>query len=364
MHKKMIIIVSLVVVSLLIYSSVQAGYLFDYGELQGHPGAGEANWMAWYRTYPDGRPLEILTEDNTNCIDGEDVGYSDIFDIGEEIEDEDAYLEWILQAENFSSQPFGGADEIKLLFGGLGSHSGTLWKEIFLYDNTEPYTDHGLVPSLEGDYPACPTLYEPTASDPTTYSFYSTQPGIYLVYKSQNASGAENGASNGRYTYFTQVPTTTGYGTFTDTSTGPNWYIVFQFDPENDEPIGCHSEPADPTNVELGEFSVSYNSIKSAVEISWETINESNILGFNIYRSTSESGLKVMIHTEDAESPGQTDGYQYTFDDFNVEPCKTYFYWIEIDHLTGNDEMAGPKSVWIPGGDCGFFQYLPIFLNP
>ena len=60
-----------------------AGAVFDYGTLAGKaegdppPPEGTVNWVAWWDE-DNGIPYEILTEDNTNCIDGEDLGYSKV----------------------------------------------------------------------------------------------------------------------------------------------------------------------------------------------------------------------------------------------------------------------------------------------
>ena len=357
MRKKIVIVISIILVSLLVYSTVQAGYLFDYGELEDHPGAGEANWMAWYRTYSDGRPFEILTEDNTNCIKGENIGYSDISEVGEEIEPEDDFLEWILQSENFSSIPTAELDEIKMLFGGLGSYSGTLWTEDFIYDDTVPYSDQGLVPLLTGDYPACPILYEPLASTPTTYTFYTEQPGTYLVYKSKNASGSGN-SSNGRYSYFATVTDVSGIGSFTDDSPalGLNWYIVLQVD-GNNEPIGCHSEPADPTNVRVFDFTAAFNVTDKVVELNWETASEFDILGFNVLRSTSKTGGREKLNEEllPADNPGGGAGSSYDFVDDEIAMGSTYYYWIEVIETGGGRESVGPRDV-----HTGYLFYIPF----
>jgi hypothetical protein len=359
MRKKIILITSIIVVSLLVFGTVQAGFLFDYGELEGYPGAGEANWMAWWLTDGVGRPAEILTEDNTNSINGEDIGYSDIYDIGTEIEPEDAYLEWILQVENFATKPIPGVlDDVNLLFGGLGTFSGTLWEKTFDWTNTEAFTDNGLVPALTGDYPACPLLYEPLEVTPNTYTFYTEQPGTYLVYRSQNASGAGNDASNGRYFYFdtvTEDEISFGIGSFTDTAPDPKWYIVFQVD-ENNTPIGCHSEPADPTNVRVLEFTAEYNPIEQAVDLAWVTTSEIDMLGFYILRSESETGVGSKVNEEMilVENPGGT-GASYTYTDETVEMGKTYYYWLEVVDTSGRSEF-GPRTV-----RTTYQLYIPLF---
>ena len=355
MKKKILVFIVMLCLSLFAYNKVQAGFIIDYGELSELPGSGEANWMAWWLTDGDGRPAEILTEDNTNSGDDEDIGYSELSVIFPTL-DSDTNLEWIIQVENFATPPIPGVlDDVNMLFGGLGSFSGTLWQTTFDWTNTEAFTDHGIVASEEAF--ACPIIYDPALVEPNTYKFYG-QPGTYLIYRSQNASGAGNGASNGRYFYFDTVTTTSTIGSFVDESTGSNWYIVFQVD-ETNTPIGCHSEPADPTGVSITDFSAQYSAEKTAIELAWQTASEVDVLGFNVLRSTSEVGAQVQINEEqvDVAHPGQMDGSRYTFDDNSVSIGQTYYYWIELIKTDSSGESVGPEAAF-----AGFRLFLP-FVN-
>ena len=115
------------VLAILAVFHVIAGSSFDFGELAGTPPVGEANWTAWPTliNLVDSRPVEILTEDNTNCELGEDIGYS-------EYGDGDANIEWWIQLENLLT-PI-PTDTIQMVFGGLGPSSGTLWRYDFSWD--------------------------------------------------------------------------------------------------------------------------------------------------------------------------------------------------------------------------------------
>jgi hypothetical protein len=72
-----LILAFLISVMVIIYAF--AGYSLDYGELNPMPPENKANWTAWNQTwlFVTGQPpREILTEDNTNCELGEDLGYA------------------------------------------------------------------------------------------------------------------------------------------------------------------------------------------------------------------------------------------------------------------------------------------------
>lgn len=345
------IIASVLAVSVFIH--VIAGATFDYGELPSAPPAGEANWVAWNDNgeISNGFPLEIMTEDNTNCELGENIGYS-------EYGDGDANVEWWIQIENFlydpRTSPF--SDNIYMVFGGLGTtYSGTLWRyTIDSWIITESQTEHLASNVTTESAPACPLLYDPIdVSGDTTHLFYGA-PGTYHVYRSQNASGAGNGASNGQYFYIDTVTTDAyGNGSFVDNTTEQSWYIVIQADPGTNEIIGCHSEPAGPTSVTIFGFEATYNITTKAVDLVWQTTDEVDILGYNVLRSTSEAGVKTQVNTALINIDPD---HAYDFTDDTVEMGTTYYYWIEYVETDDDRGTVGPEEVQT------WFEYFnPLF---
>ena len=153
------------ILAVLTVITVIAGASFDFGELPDAPPAGEANWVAWnvQGEFSDGFPYELLTEDNTNCELGENIGYS-------EYGDGDDNVEWWIQIENFlidpRPEPF--SDNTYLIFGGLGdTYSGTLWQYTinqWLIDDgeTEHYPED--VTTLTGS--PCPSFSEQPVEEP------------------------------------------------------------------------------------------------------------------------------------------------------------------------------------------------------
>jgi len=339
---------------------VIAGASFDFGELPGAPPAGEANWVAWHREYLDGTPYELLTEDNTNSKLGEDIGYS-------EYGDGDTNTEWWIQIENFyllpDTAPF--PEPIFMVFGGLGeTYSGTLWRyTIDEWIITESATEHFRedVTTFTGD--PCPSISEQPVEEPTdpdfgrTFVFSGSEPGaIYHIYRSRNASGAENGASNGQYFWIDTVPFPEGeYGTFyTDLEVfdGPAWYLVIEADFESNAIIGCHSEEADPTAVRVFDFEALYDHQEQVVNLAWKK-SDDRIIGFNVLRSTDENDQDPQkINSEMIPAVGEE---SFTFVDGDLVMGETYYYWIELVDNEGRYDKVGPREVPID-----YRIYLPI----
>ncbi len=98
-------------------------------------------------------------------------------------------------------------------------------------------------------------------------------------------------------------------------------------------------------SVELAEFFASFDEKITAVKIQWSTSNETNNLGFNVYRSTSEDGGYIKIN--DSLIPNSSDG-RYSYSDRNVVVGCTYYYKLVSEDVKGNSTEFGPIMVKIP----------------
>jgi hypothetical protein len=85
-------------------------------------------------------------------------------------------------------------------------------------------------------------------------------------------------------------------------------------------------------------------ALPGTIQLNWETINESWLVGFNLYRSESLTGTKQKLNLNliPAQKPGQMQGALYEYDDA-VDNGKIYFYWIELVQVYGR-YMLGPIS--------------------
>ena len=82
---------------------------------------------------------------------------------------------------------------------------------------------------------------------------------------------------------------------------------------------------------------------QDAILVDWETANEVDLIGFNLYRSESISGVLVKRNQAliPAKTPGETSGNHYQFIDQPVEAGTTYYYWLEVVTSWGSN-MSGP----------------------
>jgi hypothetical protein len=84
----------------------------------------------------------------------------------------------------------------------------------------------------------------------------------------------------------------------------------------------------------------------NSVRVDWETGQEINNLGFNLYRSTSPAGPFVKIN--DSLIPGliySVKGKSYSYIDTAVTPGKLYYYKLEDIDASGTQTFHGPVCV-------------------
>jgi len=102
-----------------------------------------------------------------------------------------------------------------------------------------------------------------------------------------------------------------------------------------------------PTAVALAEASASYADAQAILR--WRTANESDLVGFHIYRSV-DGGAAVRL-TDGlivAQKPGQSDGASYDYTDATVETGKRYSYVVEFIGASGplGQEAIGEVTAW------------------
>lgn len=84
-----------------------------------------------------------------------------------------------------------------------------------------------------------------------------------------------------------------------------------------------------------------------AVLLQWETASEVNMLGFTVWRAESAEGDSVPI-SDLIPAEGDIVGAVYQYTDADVEPGRTYFYWLEAVEVTGASAFHGPVSATVP----------------
>jgi hypothetical protein len=99
-----------------------------------------------------------------------------------------------------------------------------------------------------------------------------------------------------------------------------------------------------PTAIGLSRFIASPRN--QSVILEWSTESEIDNVGFNLYRSTTETGEYIKINTELIPAKGTaTQGAAYEFIDKNVRNRKTYWYKLEDIDINGVSTLHGPIKV-------------------
>ena len=124
------------------------------------------------------------------------------------------------------------------------------------------------------------------------------------------------------------------------TTTSPTWWFSI----------------AEPTPVRLAGFNAM--SLPQGIQLSWQTAQEVDLLGFNLYRAEALDGPQVMINPQliAAINPGQLQGNAYRYVDPTAAAGKVYFYWVEWVSSRDSERFGplsaslAPYAVWLPIG--------------
>ncbi len=98
--------------------------------------------------------------------------------------------------------------------------------------------------------------------------------------------------------------------------------------------------------VELSSFSATATA-SEYVTLNWETESESNLLGYNVYRSETENFSQAMrINTAIISATNQSQTSYYTYKDNEIEST-SYYYWLEVAELANENSFHGPIAVTV-----------------
>jgi hypothetical protein len=353
--KSLMSIIIAICLSVVIVGTVIAGTTRDSGTLETEPADGLVNWTAWLNlyTFVGGVPTlvyppeEIMTEDSFNAVQGPDGGYTD--------------SGWQIQVRNFTNETNG--NQVNMVFCGINLDSGKNWEYDFLWDGLDDSTtEHGEVPLLTDHGFAAPRVVSvDIVGDTKVVSFYGEPETTFQVYRSTSPAAVGSDRSNGRYKLQGSATTyVDGLGTFVDSTpeiaTVPSWYVVMYFPASPDGPFGCHSEEPNPTSVRVINFSAKFISAKKAVDLTWETDSNEDLLGFALLRNTEDdiSSATVIEDMIAVIDPGGT-GAIYDYTDETIELGETYYYWLQI--IEGSDRTnIGSLQI-----RTSFEYYMPLF---
>ena len=87
------------------------------------------------------------------------------------------------------------------------------------------------------------------------------------------------------------------------------------------------------------------------VSVNWTTQTESQILGYNVLRSTDNNvNHAIQLNSDRINAHNTSETHYYALTDTNVEVGATYYYWIQIADFNNATESRGPVSVTVDNG--------------
>jgi hypothetical protein len=162
--------------------------------------------------------------------------------------------------------------------------------------------------------------------------------------------------------YGTTNPPTTGVnvGTAMYYNPGPlmpettyYWFVRY-FNPTGgytDSAISMFSTGDQPLPVELASFTATVASNQLSVTLTWVTHSETQVLGYNVYRSDNSSMEgSHLVNTALIPAYNTTTTQTYNVTDVEgLEVNHTYYYWLENIDMGGYSTLHGPISATITG---------------
>jgi hypothetical protein len=232
---------------------------------------------------------------------------------------------------------YGGGRNTDATYGGYsvltGSHNGQM--QIGLFNKTSPGNG-------DDDISVAPTLTWTSSLGATRYEYcYDTSNDNACSPWTTNGTDTSIGLSQlyPDTTYYWHVRAVNGLGNiYSNGSSTAFW----SFRTEN------------PTPVRLVDFSAT--SLPEGIQLDWQTGQEVDLLGFNLYRAEALDGPREMLNPEliPAINPGDLRGNAYQYLDATAVAGKTYYYWVEWVGNNGS-EFYGPETarlvsyrVWLP----------------
>jgi hypothetical protein len=111
--------------------------------------------------------------------------------------------------------------------------------------------------------------------------------------------------------------------------------------------------------VELSSFTAIVNT-QNFVQLNWVTQSESNLLGYYVYRSTSED-LSTSIMVSGQIQPTNTSSQQnYSYLDSDIYQSAQYYYWLQSLEMDGSSSFHGPIPVLVNLEGAGEIPAIPL----
>ncbi len=200
------------------------------------------------------------------------------------------------------------------------------------------YTDGNFTDAVDGGYDRTPNSGTPFYSEYIIQNLKVNTGTTPVSLTGIVPPGLNGGTTTSFYLRFRLSPTV---GEVCTDTIGPRGFVAGGEVEDYQFTLGS------PTAVEMRSFTAA--RVKGSVLLTWETTNEVDNLGFNLYRATSIDGTRTKLNANLIPAlPGSLSGSAYSFTD--LESGYTCYYWLEDVDIHGGMTLRGPVLVKIMAG--------------
>lgn len=108
------------------------------------------------------------------------------------------------------------------------------------------------------------------------------------------------------------------------------------------EPAEVAEAPLPPVGT-CGEQTAIPAEQRIANTVRWSTASEQDNFGYDVYRGDAEEGPFTKLNPEPIAGAGTTDtSHSYEFRDDTIDPCSSYWYYVESISTSGQHEKFTP----------------------
>lgn len=183
-------------------------------------------------------------------------------------------------------------------------------------------------------------------TDPIANPVYNTR-GQQVVYNGTGNTVTVSGLTPGS-TYWVRIYEYIGEGLST----------VYNTSPAGDNP--SIMQTADETlPVELSSFTAIQN-YQNSVTLTWITQSETNVHGFYVYRSGSQSLSEATVISPLVGATNTSNQQVYVVVDKELCESGLYYYWLQIQDLNGGIDYHGPSAVYVELGSLEGIPDVPL----
>ncbi len=147
---------------------------------------------------------------------------------------------------------------------------------------------------------------------------------------------------------FTPVNCTVNDGTIVEWSSTANETFVEIADFGAKGTLIITLEDEETLPVELSSFSAVLNA-QNNINILWVTQTETGLAGYYILRGVTEDFVNAELISPMIEPTNTSQQQHYVYTDQSVSEPGTYYYWLQVSEMDGNNVLHGPTTVNFTG---------------